>query len=264
MPSRYLRPEIRTSRRWNACSWCAQSLYIRLITLVDDFGRYEADPVILCSEAFPTFRHFRPGKVTKLLAELHANDLIRLYQHDGKTYLQITRWKERIRSTQSKFPAPPGVQNEHSANGNGCKQGTSQTALRTIAATAPVSLPPQPTPSPQPQPTGDVTNNTPSLEQVQAYFESLKAHGADYTPAEARQVFLSFESTKDANGRWHSWDRRPITDWRAAVEERAGFFRSKQPKKGTHATYQQTDPNRADRNKGTFNEGKAHLYAKPG
>ena len=57
--------------------------------------------------------------MTKLLAELHANDLIRLYQHDGKTYLQITRWKERIRSTQSKFPAPPGVQNEHSANGTG-------------------------------------------------------------------------------------------------------------------------------------------------
>ena len=34
MPSRYLRSEITSSRRWNRCSWKAQSLYIRLLTLV--------------------------------------------------------------------------------------------------------------------------------------------------------------------------------------------------------------------------------------
>jgi hypothetical protein len=264
MPSRFLRPEIRSSRRWNACSWCGQSLYIRLITLVDDYGRYEADPVILCSEAFPTFRHFRPSKVRKLLVELAANDLIRLYQHDGKTYLHLTRWKERVRITQSKFPAPNGGENEHANDENARKQAVSQMPLRADAAQTSGSLPPPPYDSVSAfEPSRDATLNAPTTQHVQEYFDKLnEAHGTNYTAAEARQVFLSFEATKDEHGRWHSWNNRPVSDWRAAVEERANFFRSKQ--KGTYDSNKPFGQQRPDRNKGTYNEGKAHLYAKTG
>ena len=53
MPQRFLRPGITTSRRWNSLDWDSQSFYIRLLTLVDDYGRFDADPQLLKSYAFP-------------------------------------------------------------------------------------------------------------------------------------------------------------------------------------------------------------------
>src|SRR5688572_16745067 len=108
MPSRYLRSEITSSRRWNRCSWKAQSLYIRLLTLVCDYGRYEADPTLLCGHAFPLYPHFRATTVEKLLNELAANDLILLYTVDDKPYLEILRWSERVRQRKPKYSGPPG------------------------------------------------------------------------------------------------------------------------------------------------------------
>src|SRR5262245_38069914 len=103
MPNRYLREEIITSR-WNRCSWMAQSFYIRLLGLVCDYGRYEADATILCAQAFPTYPHFRTATVRKLLAELVAKELILQYTVEGKPYLQILRWKERVRQRKPKHP----------------------------------------------------------------------------------------------------------------------------------------------------------------
>lgn len=105
MPQRFLRPGIVTSRRFNACSWQAQSFYIRLLTLVDDFGRYEADPVILKSHAFPLHEDLRSSQVQKLCLELQANQLATFYRADGKEVLELTRWIERARAEKSKFPA---------------------------------------------------------------------------------------------------------------------------------------------------------------
>src|ERR1700722_10533010 len=53
MPQRFLKPGITTSTKWNALDWFTQSFYIRLITVVDDFGRYEAAPIILRGVCFP-------------------------------------------------------------------------------------------------------------------------------------------------------------------------------------------------------------------
>jgi len=116
VPNRYLREEIITSR-WNKCSWMAQSLFVRLLGLVCDYGLYEADPTILCAQAFPTYPHFRRGTVAKLLRELAEKGLICLYTVEGKPYLCILRWKERVRTLKSKYPCPPADENR----ANGCK-----------------------------------------------------------------------------------------------------------------------------------------------
>lgn len=110
MPNRYLREEIITSR-WNKCSWMAQSLFVRLLGLVCDYGLYEADPTILCAQAFPTYPHFRRRTVEKLLRELADRDLISLYTVEGKPYLRILRWKERVRTLKSKYPCPSADEN---------------------------------------------------------------------------------------------------------------------------------------------------------
>jgi hypothetical protein len=129
MPNRYLREEIITSR-WNKCSWMAQSLYIRLLGLVCDFGRYEADPTVLCAQAFPTYPHFRRRTVEKLLCELAENGLILLYTVEGKPYLQILRWRERVRTLKSRYPRP--AIDENSADAGNCVPSPSEVTYRPL------------------------------------------------------------------------------------------------------------------------------------
>src|SRR5579872_5815259 len=105
MPQRFLRPSIRQSKRWNRVSWFAQSLYMRLLTLVDDFARYDADPELLRSECFPYGDpDGKPIQVTTVdaaLTTLAVKDMLLLYEKDGNKYLQLTRWQERNRSEHS-------------------------------------------------------------------------------------------------------------------------------------------------------------------
>lgn len=109
MPQRFLRPGITTSERFNALSWESQSLYVRLITLVDDFGRYEANLRLLVSHTFPLGGPDGKSMSTTLIAkwckELSDRGLVQFYEIDQKKYLQMLRWTERARAEKSKFPA---------------------------------------------------------------------------------------------------------------------------------------------------------------
>lgn len=110
MPQRFLRPGIRTSGTWNRASFAAQSLYVSILTLVDDFGRYDGRAALIHGECFslrnPAER-INPHRTGTLLRELDEVGLIQLYEHEGKEYLQVLRWEERSRSERSKYPTPP-------------------------------------------------------------------------------------------------------------------------------------------------------------
>lgn len=106
MPQRFLRPGITTSSGFNAAGFPAQSLFVRLITLVDDYGRYEADARLITGYAFAMRDDVKLPQVVAWLTELSKADLITLYESSGKRYLQISRWQERARCA-SKYPAPP-------------------------------------------------------------------------------------------------------------------------------------------------------------
>lgn len=109
MPQRFLRPGLTTSKRWNRCDWTTQSLYARLITLVDDYGRYDADPELIRSHAFPfgdpNGKVLQLTAVARMLRTLADRNLVLLYEKDGKEFLQLLRWQERARSA-SKYPEP--------------------------------------------------------------------------------------------------------------------------------------------------------------
>jgi hypothetical protein len=51
-----------------------------------------------------------------------------------------------------------------------------------------------------------------------------------------------------------TWRNRPVSDWRAALEDRMGHNRQK------NANHRTNHANGFDRNAGTYNEGKAPLY----
>jgi hypothetical protein len=120
MPQRFLRPGLTTSSRWNAVSWKAQSFFVRLITIVDDFGRTDGRAAVLWANCFAVWNFEHPRKpdnvtlqqVAEMLQQLAAAELIDVYtdEETGKTVLQIEQWQERIREkVKEKWPAKKAV-----------------------------------------------------------------------------------------------------------------------------------------------------------
>ncbi len=141
MPTRILRPGLTTSRRWNTLDWPAQSLYIRIITLADDFGRFDADPQILRSYAFPLRDDVNLLSLAGMCQQLADSGLVEFYNcHEGKQYLQVTKWHERARS-KSKYPAQSDQICQQSAD-------NSQQSADTCMLPTPYALRLTPSPSP--------------------------------------------------------------------------------------------------------------------
>ena len=101
MADRYLREALLNSERWNAISIDARDFYVRLILVCDDFGCYTGNEMMIRNV---TYRYGRTQPVP--LRELHVADLIVRYMNDGKPYIAVTQWGERIRRYR-KYPAPP-------------------------------------------------------------------------------------------------------------------------------------------------------------
>ena len=108
MPVRYLKPGITTSPRWNTAGYMAQSFYIRLLTVVDDYGRMDADLRVLRAYCFPLSDGITIKSMDSLCTELARNNLAEFYQTvDGKRVVQLLRWSDTPRS-KPKFPEKTG------------------------------------------------------------------------------------------------------------------------------------------------------------
>lgn len=116
MPQRFLRPGITTSDLWNACSFPAQSLFVRLLTLVDDYGRFDGRASVIHGYCFSLRPEMKTEKVRALIDELCQNGLVQLYMVDDKEFIRILKWSERARGA-SKYPAPPDEDNEGEPSG---------------------------------------------------------------------------------------------------------------------------------------------------
>ncbi len=106
MPDRIVRAAILTSDGVCSLSWAAEVFYRRLMSVVDDYGRYDGRVSVLKSHCYP----LQTDKVTdrdvgKWLSESAAAGLVTLYSVGGKPYLHVERFNQRIRS-DSKWPAP--------------------------------------------------------------------------------------------------------------------------------------------------------------
>jgi uncharacterized phage protein (TIGR02220 family) len=160
MPQRLFKPGIRQSRRWNRVSWFAQSLYSRIITMVDDYGRYEGDPLLIRNEAFPLGdpdgNDIPLPEVVSALLSLVGKEMLSFYAFEGGLFLQVSKWKERVRA-ESKFPDPK------------------KSEMLTIDGTA-LALRGQMTASPpQPQPQPTPLSGKPDVEALEETQKTNKA-----------------------------------------------------------------------------------------
>jgi len=115
MPQRFLKPGILTSLRLARCSPWAQLLYYKLLSLVDDYSRFDAHPLLVGRAAFPYGDHrgrlFKDEAVQALLGELENARLnesddpcLARYMVAGTEYLLLHRWTERLKFQNGKYP----------------------------------------------------------------------------------------------------------------------------------------------------------------
>lgn len=111
MPVRLLREGILSSEAVCSLAWPAEVFYRRLISVVDDYGRFEASPKLLRSACYPLqIDKVSDSDIGKWLSACETAALVRVYPaSDGKRYLEIVKFGQQIRAKRSKYPAPPST-----------------------------------------------------------------------------------------------------------------------------------------------------------
>lgn len=89
-------------------SWPAEVLYRRVMSVVDDFGRFTAHPTLLRAACYPLqLEKVSDADVGKWLLETEKAGLVSVYPaSDGKRYLELRDFRQQIRSKTSKWPPP--------------------------------------------------------------------------------------------------------------------------------------------------------------
>lgn len=208
MPQRFLRPGITNSDRWNSVSFAAQSFYIRILTLVDDFGQYDARSSVLLGNCFSIWNVTQPKEafnlagVEQLLQQLAASRLVELYEtNEGKRFLQVSQWQERIRE--------------------GCKRKWPQNAK--VAATCSNLLPSSSPPSPSPSPSPYV-----DCSKVQEVKTTKLKNNGHFTKPTLDEMIAEGKSISlpqiESEGCWHHYEsngwrvsRSPMKNWKSAL-----------------------------------------------
>lgn len=111
MADRLIRDELLTSERYWAVSDEAKLLYIHLLLCADDTARYTGKNFSLRTKCFPG-RGMEASRLENILIELSDQDMIRLYMVGNDRFVFIPRFRQRLRYTKSKYPAPPNEIND--------------------------------------------------------------------------------------------------------------------------------------------------------
>jgi len=106
MPSRILREGILTSDRVNNLTPAGEVFYRRLMSVVDDYGRFDGRPGLIRVSCFPLrVDAVREADISRWITECVMAGLIVLYAVDGKNYMQMHDFNQQQRS-KSKYPPP--------------------------------------------------------------------------------------------------------------------------------------------------------------
>lgn len=104
MPNRILR-DWTASDRIDKLSHGAEVFFIRLIMKADDFGNFTGNWKLIIAALFP-FRDYNESKVNVWIDELVSIGVVKRYSVDGKLYLNIPNFGQRLRTMSGKYPQP--------------------------------------------------------------------------------------------------------------------------------------------------------------
>lgn len=111
MPTRLLYEKICDSATLAELTGDEERLFHRLVVKADDYGRFHAHPSLLLGACFPLLiEKLEVAQVRAWRDRLADVGLIRVYEVEGREYLQLVTWGEyqRQRGSKPKFPPPLG------------------------------------------------------------------------------------------------------------------------------------------------------------
>lgn len=107
MPNRILR-DWTDSHKFDGLSADAERLFVRLLMKADDYGRFHANPKLVKAACFPLSEDLRAHTVAAWLAELSDRHLVCCYTSGAGEYLSVIKFRQRLKQSRPRFPAPPG------------------------------------------------------------------------------------------------------------------------------------------------------------
>ncbi len=208
MPDRILRAGILTSDRVDKLSWAGEVFYRRLMSIVDDYGRYDGRPVILRSQLYP----LKDGKVSvadvvKWLDECSGAGLVSCYHAGGKPYITILDFRQRIRS-ESKFPDPPPESAGNCGQLPADVSNSPPISYTNAYTNADAGKAAKPRQRSQSKP----AFVTPTLDEINLYLQVYLA-GKDFDIAEEAGKFWSWHQSRG----WKLAGGVKVLDWKARV-----------------------------------------------
>lgn len=107
MPTRLIREGFLDSDPLRAAGELAEVLFTRLMLVADDYGRFDGRVTVICRRCWPLGGPSEDS-VAERLAALAANGLVVVYEVDGKPFICIQKFRQRLRvKNASKYPDPP-------------------------------------------------------------------------------------------------------------------------------------------------------------
>lgn len=110
MPNRIIKETSLNSASLDALSAEAERLFYRLMLKADDYGCFEARPLVVLSNCFPLkVLEITDDQMESWLSELEQQDIIERYEVDGRPYLHFVHWEKhngRPRAKNPKYPLP--------------------------------------------------------------------------------------------------------------------------------------------------------------
>lgn len=107
MPDRIVREGIIDSEKINALSFGAEVFYRRLLNKADDFGLYWGNPKLLLGHLFALqVDRVKIRDIEGWIRECSERRLIETYEVDGKCYVKIENFGQRLRQKRQRFPMP--------------------------------------------------------------------------------------------------------------------------------------------------------------
>lgn len=121
MPNRIIKESICRSESINSLTLFEENLFIRLIVVCDDYGRFDGRAAIIKGSCYP-LKDIRINQIEKALDKLSTAGMVKMYEVQGKPYLQLTAWErhQQIRAKNSKYPAPETACNHMISNDIKC------------------------------------------------------------------------------------------------------------------------------------------------
>ena len=109
MPTRLIRDRICKSESIDSLTWFEEVFFYRLITICDDYGRYDARAKVLKADLFPLKDGVTINQIEKALNKLSTVGMVQVYVYDQKPFLQLVTWEkyQSVRNKKSKYPEPP-------------------------------------------------------------------------------------------------------------------------------------------------------------